>query len=291
MSEISDIYEPPKSGSKIVLPILYGAVIALAAFSVYLFLQLDAMRGELAKLHESVATEITSVREASSLTTEANRRHLDALRQDLDTARRTAALAAGQARTEALKHAEQLARRLEEEQLRQQKQVTSELSEVKQAATTANARIADVTTDVSSVKSEVASTKSELEKTIAELKTVRGDLGIQSGLIATNGRELAALKSLGDRNYFEFNLRKVKQPQKVGDITIKVKKADAKRNKYTIEVVADDKKFEKKDKTINEPVQFYVSTARQPYEIVVNTIQKDVIGGYLATPKVRAARN
>jgi len=161
---------------------------------------------------------------------------------------------------------------------------------VKEATTTANERIAAVKTDVSGVKLEVASTKSELEKTIAELKSVRGDLGLQSGLIATNGRELAALKALGDRNYFEFNLGKTKQPQKVGEITIKLKKADAKRNKYTIEVVADDKKFEKKNRTINEPVQFYVSTSRQLCEIVVNRIQKNLISGYLATPKVRSAR-
>jgi hypothetical protein len=116
-------------------------------------------------------------------------------------------------------------------------------------------------------------------------------LGVQSGLIATNGKELAALKALGERNYFEFNLTKTKEPRKVGDITVLLKKTDPKKNKYTIELVADDKKYEKKDKNLNEPVQFYVAKARQPYEIVVNEVKKYQIVGYLTTPKVQSARN
>jgi hypothetical protein len=57
-----------------------------------------------------------------------------------------------------------------------------------------------------------------------------------------------------------------------------------------VEVWADDKKTEKKDKGINEPVQFYTSKARIPYEIVINQVKKDQIVGYLATPKVTVAR-
>jgi hypothetical protein len=74
-------------------------------------------------------------------------------------------------------------------------------------------------------------------------------------------------------------------------MTLELKKADTKRNKYNLNVVADDKRVEKKDKTINEPVQLYVGGARQPYEIVVNEVKKDTITGYIAVPKVmRAAR-
>ena len=164
-------------------------------------------------------------------------------------------------------------------------------TEVKDVSTSANAKIADVNGEVSNVKNQVASTKAELDRTIGDLKKVTGDLGVQSGYIATNGKELAALKRLGVRNYFEFNLAKSKTPQKVGDITMLLKKVDQKRNKYTLEVHADDKMTEKKDKNINEPVQFYVAKARQPYELVVNEVGKDVIKGYLATPKDQIARN
>jgi hypothetical protein len=277
-------------GSRVVIPLLFGAVIALVAATVILFVQLDGLRTDVAKLRESMQVEIANLKEATKITSAANRRHLDELRDELEAARRQAAVAVGQARTEALAKAEQLARQLAEEQRRQHQQVASELSEVKQATTATSAKLGEVSSEVSSVKSEVASTKSELEKTIAELKRMTGDMGVMSGLIATNAKELAALKALGDRNYFEFDLKKTKNPQRVGDIAILLKRTDPKRNKYTIDVIADDKRVEKKDRNVNEPVQFYVSKARQPYEIVVNEVRKDQIIGYLATPKVQSTR-
>jgi chromosome segregation ATPase len=266
-------------------------VIALIAANVYLFLQVDGMRTDVAKMREQVLTEMQNLRESSTLTTQTNRRNLDTLRDELETARRQAAMAAGSVKEQAQKHAEELARRLESEQKRQQQQVTSELTEVKQATTAANTKIGEVSTEVGSVKTEIASTKSELEKTVANLKRVVGDLDSQGSLIATNAKELSALRQLGERNFFEFSLKKTKQPQRIGDIMVQLKKADQKKNRYTIEVIADDKKVEKKDKNINEPVQFYMAKARQPWEIVVNEVRKDEIVGYLSSPKVQAARN
>ena len=104
--------------------------------------------------------------------------------------------------------------------------------EVKEATSTANNKISDVSTDVSNVKTEVASTKSELDKTISELKSVRGDMGVQSGLIATNSKELTALRALGDRNYTEFKLARAKQFVKVGNVQMQLKKVDPKQNKW-----------------------------------------------------------
>jgi hypothetical protein len=115
-------------------------------------------------------------------------------------------------------------------------------------------------------------------------------MGVMSGLIATNSKDLVALRELGERNYFEFDLKKGATTQKVGDVTISLKKSDPKHERYTVSVMADDKRVEKRDKTVNEPVQLYVSDSRQPYEIVVNQIKKDEIVGYLSTPKVKLAR-
>jgi hypothetical protein len=272
------------------IPVLFGAVIALLAAIIILFVQIDRLGKDLTKLRETTAAEIASVREASSVTTASNRRSLDTLREELEAARRQAAMAVGQAKTEALNRAETLAKRLEEEQKRQQREVASRISEVKQATTETAARVGEVSTDVGAVKSEVAATKAELDKTIAELKRVNGDMGVMSGLIATNSKELGALRALGDRNYFEFNLKKQKQFQKIGDIAVKLNRTDQKRNRFTIELIADDKKVEKKDRNINEPLQFYVARARQPYEMVINEVKKDQIVGYLATPKVQATR-
>jgi hypothetical protein len=269
-----------------------GALVALVAANVYLYIQVDKLNRELSKTREQLMTEIANVRETSSVTTASNRRNLQTLKEQLDTARHQASVLAGQAKTDAVAKVDALARKVADEQSRQEKQMTSQISEVKQVATTATAKIAEVGGDVSTVRSEVASTKSELEKTISDLKKVTGDLGVQSGYIATNSKELSALKRLGERNYFEFNLGKTKQPQRVGDISLMLKRADPKRNRYTIEVLADDKATEKRDKTVNEPVQFLTAKGgRLPYEIVVNQVKKDQIVGYLATPKETVSRN
>ena len=102
-----------------------------------------------------------------------------------------------QAKAEAGAHAEQLAKQLQAEQAKVQQQVFSEISDVKQTATAANAKIADVSTDVGTVRSQATATQSQLDKTIADLKSTKGDLGVQSGLIATNASELQALQAAG----------------------------------------------------------------------------------------------
>jgi len=130
-----------------------------------------------------------------------------------------------------------------------------------------------------------------LQKTIASLKSTQGDLGVQSGLIATNGNELAALKLRGERNYIDIKLGKEKKPHKFGDITLLLKATDPKKNTYTVDVMVDDKKTEKQNKSINEPVQFLTAKGGHiPYELVINQVNKNEIVGYLSTPKEQAAR-
>jgi len=286
--------EPQPRSSGLLVALVAGALIALIAANIYLYVQVDHLRTDVAKVRESLSTELSNLRDASSVTTASQARHLETMKADLEAARvkarDDARTLSSQAKAESQAHADQLARQIQAEEAKVQQQVSSEISEVKSSANTANAKIADVSTDVGGVKTQVSATQAELQKTIADLKSTRGDLGVQSGLIATNATELQALKRLGERNYFEFKLAKTKVPQRVGDITLKLKSTDPKKNKYTVEVMADDKLTEKKDKNVNEPLQFYSSKARQPYEIVVNQVQKDLIVGYLATPKEQSGR-
>jgi septal ring factor EnvC (AmiA/AmiB activator) len=216
----------------------------------------------------------------------------------MDEARRQASILAGQAKIDATRHADELADKLQKMQEDQAAKVNAsvsavsgEVSKVRDDANSTKTRVGEVSTDLATVKTDAAATRSELEKTIADLKSTRGDLGVQSGLIATNGKELAALRTLGERNYTEFRLTKEKAPRKVGDVQMRLKSADMKKNRYTIELIADDKLVEKKDKTVNEPVQFMLSRATQPFEIVVNEVKKDMISGYIAAPKVQQARS
>ena len=147
------------------------------------------------------------------------------------------------------------------------------------------------TEDVSKLGGDVTGVKNDLEDTKTKLDRATGDMGVMSGLIARNHDDVEELKRKGDRNYYEFTINKSKTPQRVGPVQISLSKTDQKKSKYTVTVLADDKSIEKKDKTAGEPVQFYVAKAHQPYELVVNEVRKDVIKGYLATPKEQIARN
>ncbi len=150
-----------------------------------------------------------------------------------------------------------------------------------QLATKANAD------DVTKLNGDVSGVKNDLDQTKAKLDRATGDMGVMSGLIARNHDDVEELKRRGDRNYYEFTVQKSKTPQRVGPVEISLNKADQKRSKYTMTVLADDRSIEKKDKTAGEPVQFYVkgSSHQSPYEIVVFDVGKNQIVGYLSTPK------
>ncbi len=287
--------EPQPQRSHLFTAVVAGAIIALVAANIYLYVQIDHVRTDLAKMDQALKTGLSNLRDASSVTTAAQQRHLETLKEELEASRAQlrdqAMTMSAKAKAEANARTEQLMRQIEAEQAKVQQQVSSEISDVKQSASAANSKIADVSTDVGNVKTQVSATQAELQKTIADLKSVTGDLGVQSGLVATNAKELAALKRLGERNYIDIKLGKTKKPQRFGDITLLLKDANVKKNKYTVEVMADDKLTEKKDKSINEPVQFYTAKGgRLPYELVINQVQKNEIVGYLSTPKETVAR-
>ena len=282
---------PPPSGGGLKIPILFGSVLALLGANIYLFMQLDKTKNDVKILQSSLKSEIQEVQQTAAVSTRASQQRVAELKDDLEGARRASAMAVGQAKLDADKKVQELEKTLKQETRAVAGELTSKINEAKEQTQAVNKAVGEVSTEVGAVKSDVASTKTELEKTIGDLKRVRGDLGEQSGLVATNGKELQALKALGERNYFEFRLPKAKEPQRVGDVMLTLKKSDNKKNKFTIELIADDKRVEKKDKSINEPLQFYTSKARQPYEIVINEVGKDLIVGYLATPKVQNARS
>ena len=139
--------------------------------------------------------------------------------------------------------------------------------------------------EVTKVSADVTDTRNDLATTKGKLEHAIGDLSKHSELIATNHDELEFLKHRGDRDYFEFTLKKGKEPTHLSIISLQLKKTDPKKSKFTMYVLAEDKKIEKKDRTINEPLQFYTGRERQLFEVVVNSVDKDHVTGYLSTPK------
>jgi len=157
--------------------------------------------------------------------------------------------------------------------------------EQKKQLSQVNGEVATVKTDVGGVKTDVAATKADLAATQAKLQSTIGDLGLQSGLIAHTRDDLEALKHKGDRNYYEFTLVKGAQPQPVGTVSLQLKKTDPKKGKFTLNVTADDKTIEKKDRNVSEPIQFYTGRDHLLYEMVIWSVDKKQAAGYLSTPK------
>jgi hypothetical protein len=151
-------------------------------------------------------------------------------------------------------------------------EAASKLSEVQKDAST---KIAGVTDEVQGVRTDLNATREDLANSKRDLST----------LIAHNSTELAELRRKGERNYVEFDIRKSKEFQHIGDVLVLLRKTDVKRQKFDVIINADDNSILKKDRTANEPITFLVGHDRVRYELVVNYVDKDRIRGYISTPK------
>jgi chromosome segregation ATPase len=182
---------------------------------------------------------------------------------------------------------EELARRTSELKAQQERaaaQLAAEQQATNKEVANVNTAVSGVKTELGGAQSDIASTRSDLAATRAKLESTIGDLNLHSGLIAKNHDELEFLKHKGDRNYFEFKLkRKLRSP--ISTVSLELKRTDPKKSRFTLNVYADDHTIEKKDRTLGEPLQFYTGRDKQLYEVVVFNVGKEEISGYLATPK------
>jgi hypothetical protein len=176
-----------------------------------------------------------------------------------------------------------------QEVLQREQQDSIRLEKAQKAAnqeiTAVSSAVTDVKSDVGGVKTDVAKTQSDLATAVGQLQSMQGDLTGHTSLIARNHDELEVLKHKGDRNFYEFTLVKG-QKRPVGTVSLELKKADSKKSRFTLVVYADDKNYEKKDRNLNEPLQFYGGKDPALYEIVVNSVSaKNTVTGYLSVPK------
>jgi len=261
----SDSQNKTSSGiMKILLPLVIGAFMAGALLFLY------DMHGSIARLETAQASNSAALKQLDDrLENEDSTMHAatSALAEkvgmtDQRLQERTAELRREQKNYEA---------RLRREQNQQFEGVRTEQKAQKD-------QIEGVRTDVSATRGDLEVTKAKLEKTI-------GDLGVQSGLIAHTREDLDQLKRRGDRNYFEFTLAKGKRPTRVATVSMQLKKTNPKRGSFTLNLTSDDWTIEKRDRNMFEPMQFYSGRDRQLYEVVVMSVDRTQISGYLSTPK------
>jgi vacuolar-type H+-ATPase subunit H len=145
-----------------------------------------------------------------------------------------------------------------------------------QLATKANAE------DVNKLSGDVTGVKSDLDATKNNLQMARSEMGT---LIARNHDEIDQLRRMGQRDYYEFTIQRKAGPQRVGSIQVQLRDTNTKKNQFTIDVLADDKNFEKKNRSVNEPIFFYTGGTRAALELVINKVTKNDATGYLSIPK------
>src|SRR6202140_5470964 len=139
--------------------------------------------------------------------------------------------------------------------------------------------------DFNRLNGDVTGVKGDLDATKSRIQMARSEMGM---LIARNHHEIDQLRRMGQRDYFEFALTRKSGPQKVGGIQVQLKSTNVKKNRYTVDVLADDKSFEKKDRSVTQPIFSSTAGTRAALELVIKKVTKTRTTGYLSLPKSAA---
>jgi len=255
---------------------IFVLLAALAAAQVYTISKVSDVRASLetrqaefqktmsAKVEQQAAARVESNNEA---TTE----ELEALRKDVEDAKKRSGAASSE-----LRKARALVTQLQVEHRQSSEMLQSEL------AKKANQdEVGSLSQNVSATRTDLDSTRQLLDNTRSDLGMARSELGT---LIARNGDEIQTLRKLGERDYFEFTAEKGKLT-KVANVGLMLRKTNTKRHRFNVNLVADDMEVEKKDRSVNEPVFFYLKGQKKFYELVINKVESKSVKGYISTPK------
>lgn len=271
-----EVRQPESSTSAGKVAALVAVLALLVIGQIYTLAKLSSTRGALESQQAAAERALRTQLEqqfSSKLTAleNSNAQQLEALREELEsTAKRMGSTG------KELRRAREMVTNLQNEQRQQADTLKQEI-----ALKADQLQVGALNESVSATRTDLDSTKKVLEETIKQLGMTRSEFGT---LIARNHDEIEKLRQLGDRDYFEFALEK-KQPQRVANVGLVLKKANAKRKRFNLALLADDMEVEKKDRTINEPVFFYVGGSKRFYELVVNKVESNRVTGYISTPK------
>jgi len=180
-----------------------------------------------------------------------------------------------------LAHARQLTATIQKQQRAAVTQLNTAIAQ-KASAQELNKFQSDANNKFGNLSGGIEGNKKDLQATKDALSGAKGEL---SGAIARTHDELVALAHRTDRDYFEFNLQRRHDRKKIGGIMIELLKTNRKQNVYTIDLFFDDKRTQRKDQALDEPVYFYVQGAPTALELVVNKLDKNRISGYVSAPK------
>lgn len=124
----------------------------------------------------------------------------------------------------------------------------------------------------------------EIDATRQDLTSTRTDL---TSSIAKTHDELVVLQKKGERNYYEFDVDKSKSFAHAGPVEVSLRKANTKRQYADLNLMVDDREVQQKHLNLYQPAMYYPGQEQQPVQIVINSITKNHIHGYISTPKYR----
>jgi hypothetical protein len=268
--------EPESSGSHGKSLLIFLVLAALVVGEIYTIHKTNSMRDALEaqqtqtskQLRAEFQDQLTGRLRAIERT---NAQQMDALKDELDAAAKRVGATGGE-----LKHARAMVAQLQNEQRKQAEQLQAELAQKADQQ-----QMGALNQDVSAQRTDLDNTKKVIDSVRSDLGMARSDMGT---LIARNHDDIEQLRKMGDRDYFEFTAER-RSPVHVGGVGLTLTKTNVKRHRFNLELLADDVQVEKKDRTINEPIFFYVSGSKRPYELVVNEVKPDQVKGYLSIPK------
>jgi len=265
-NESGSISEAPR---KSVNPLWVALVVFLcvAAVAVGFILEQQKTAGQLSARNQELTASLTQTKgQVQTLATELNTLQTEQAERDrVEKAARDAAVL----RRERMSH-HAVAKKVVNKDDPRWQQVQAELAEHQKA--------------IASTQQDIDKTRSELQ---GNLDSTRNELG---GSIAKTHAELVELERKGERSYYEFDMFKAKQFKRVGPIEVSLRKTNAKHQFCDLQVIVNDRDLTKKHINVYEPVVFYTEQDGQPMQLVINSISKNHMHGYVSAPKYQGSR-
>jgi hypothetical protein len=268
--------EPESSPSSGKFLLIFLVLAGLAVGEIYTTHKINSMQDALEAQHANTDQQLRAefndqLTSRMRVIERANAQEMDALKDELDAAAKRMGATGGD-----LKRARAMVAQLQSDQRREAQQLQAELAQKADQQ-----QMGALNKDVSAQRTDLDNTKKVLDSVRSDLGMARSEMGT---LIARNHDDIEQLRKLGERDYFEFTVER-KSPVRVAGIGLTLTKTNVRRHRFNLDVLADDVRVEKKDRTINEPIFFYVNGSKRPYELVINEVKQDQVEGYLSTPK------
>jgi hypothetical protein len=270
------VVAPASSGSRGSFLLIFIVLAALAVGEFYSMHKITALRDALqsqqaetakqlrAELQDQLTGRLTVMQRTNEL-------QMDALKNELDAAANRMGKTGGE-----LKRARSMVAELQDSQREQAEQLQAEIAQKADQQ-----QVGALNQNVSAQRTDIDNTKKALDSVRSDLGMARSEMGT---LIGRNHDDIEQLRKLGERDYFEFTATR-KTPAKVAGVSMTLTKTNVKRHRFNLELLVDDVQVEKKDRTIDEPIFFYVGGSKRPYELVINQVKPNEVSGYLSTPK------